>query len=118
MSRAADVLVLRCLAFPKTNLEKPGYLAQCIDLDLAVWRPTIRDAMRELDEQIAGYLEMVHSKQELDQLVPRRAPLFPDRARYHAVAIVAALPRILRSFSLSIFDKEVSREELFQGAGA
>lgn len=118
MSRSEDVVVLRCLVFPRQNTGRSGYLAQCIDLDLTVWRPTVDGAIRHLTEQIQGYIETIQSEEDFDMLVPRRSPIFPDQIRYYTIALLHALPRIWKYFSSSIFNRSISRNEVIEGVGA
>lgn len=117
MSLPEDIVVVRCVAFPSRSEGKPGYLAQCIDLDLAVWRPTLEQAKEQLEEQIIGYAETIESEEEFNQLIPRQAPLIPDRARYHMIAFSFALPKIWQRFSASMFDQRIPRTRNPQGVG-
>jgi hypothetical protein len=53
-----EELVVRCFAVP----HKDGVIARCIDLDLAVIRPTLAEARRELEHQISGYVKAVATR--------------------------------------------------------
>lgn len=118
MSHAEDVIVLRCYALPRMHQGELGFQAQCIDLDLTVWRPTLDDARRQLEIQISGYLRTIRSEEEFEQLIPRRSPFFPDRLRYHLVALLYELPALWRRISASLFEQRIRRDQVLQGAGA
>lgn len=118
MSRSEDVLVLRCLAYPKSQRNEPGYLAQCIDLDLTVWRPDLEESVDALNEQIVGYFDSIQTKNEFEQLVPRPAPFFPYRARYYSFVLLGAIPVLLSRLSSTIYEWSRPRDELLQRVGA
>ncbi len=116
MSKRKAPLVLRCVSYSGNNLETPGYFAECIDLNLMVWRPSMREAINELNQQLIGYLESMESEEEFEQLVLRKAPFYPSRARYHFCALKRAIPGISQMFPPSLYDMPVSREHIAEGA--
>jgi hypothetical protein len=118
-TRTPRELVFRCIAYPHTLESVPGYYAQCIDLDLMVWRPTFQDARHELGEQIRGYIESIHSKQDFENLVPRKAPFWPYRVRYHlAAALRQAIPRPRLEMRKGSFEWELLSSEICQATPA
>jgi hypothetical protein len=65
-----EIIEVRCFAFPHDG----QVIARCIDLDLAVVRPTLAQARQELEHQISGYLDAVLSRGWRDR-ISRPAPL-------------------------------------------
>lgn len=75
--KCGELLRLRCFYYK----DGPNYVAECIDLDLAVERSTAVEAVRELQIAMYGYLSSVFDGQSVKGLVPRRSPL-SHRIRY------------------------------------
>ena len=111
MNSVGTPLVLRCIAYPGRNLDEEGYYGHCIDLDLMVFRPKIEDAMAEIEEQILGYFDNIHSLEEFNALVPRPAPFWPHRGRYHFVALTRAVPAAWRALNSTLYDRAISQNE-------
>jgi len=116
MGAAEDRIVLRCIVYPGENEGQRGYFAQCIDLDLLVWRPREDAAMEALEEQIKGYLNAATDLGKFASLVPRPAPFFPDRLQYHAVALAKAIPRLWRRFPYSLYERPIPPDMISQAA--
>ena len=72
-------ITVRCFALPHGD----QVMAKCIDLDLAVVRPTVADARRELRNQITSYLATVGARGWADML-SRPAPL-SDRVLFNTL---------------------------------
>jgi predicted RNase H-like HicB family nuclease len=77
---------LRCIIERKGDL----YLAECIDLDIAVTADSLEAAQKGLMDAIQGYLESVFSLGEQDRMIPRPAPI-SHRIRYYLSAIPGLL---------------------------
>lgn len=89
--QCGEVLRLRCFYYRDGS----KYVAECIDLDLAVERDTAADAVGELQVAMYGYLEAVFDGQSIKGLVPRPSPL-SHRIRYHLEHFKASLSYRLR----------------------
>jgi len=91
-------IVFRCMAFPSIEGGRSGYSAVCIDLTLATWRPTYKEARRSLQEAVHGYVETVcatatrEEQTDLRRALLRPAPFWPYRLQYHAIRIFHWLP--------------------------
>ena len=71
-------LVLRAF----TYRTKRGYVAECIDLNLATQGATEAEAISKLQVAMFGYLDTVFDGTSTDGLVLRPSPLW-NRIRYH-----------------------------------
>jgi predicted RNase H-like HicB family nuclease len=65
------------------------YIAECIDLDVAVSRQTPEEAQAELRDAMKGYLETVLAGDPAG-LLPRKSP-FSHRLRFRLMSLQAAL---------------------------
>ena len=92
-------LVFRCVAFPGSNDGNRGYYAECIDANILVWRPTQHEAVHQMNEALYGFLEAAakasESHDEFHELIDRPSPL-GNKARYHGIALLLAIPGIWR----------------------
>lgn len=62
----------------------------CVDLDLAVERPSLDDAIQAINQQTVGYLRTVcetNDQASLAYLLPRPAPL-RDRLMYKLICVI------------------------------
>ena len=78
--------VFRCYV---SHYEEGGYIAECIDLDIAARGESAYKAFQSLTEAITGYLAVAF-RGDTEGLVPRRSP-WRSRLRYHLFALRAAL---------------------------
>jgi hypothetical protein len=98
-------VTLRSIITPSNG----SYLAECVDLNLIVQRPTPEEAAESLESAMIGYIQSVldnkQAKVELSEtgqvagLLPRKSPL-KRRVRYHAYCLLAALMGSDRHFQL------------------
>lgn len=103
--RTTRTLTLRGLVYPDND----AYIAECIDLNIMVRRPSAENAARSLFDAVNGYLETVLSEKsdfqqfiehgKVDGLIPRPSP-FPSRLRYHAYCFKAVLKGNERNFQI------------------
>jgi len=71
--------------------EKSGlYVAECIDLDLAVKARKQNMAMRELRDAVLGYVKVAVESGTDSELIPRLSPL-SHRLHYYAIMIACRL---------------------------
>jgi hypothetical protein len=76
------------------------FLAECVDLNLMVIRPTAEAAARSLEDAMTGYLETVFEKpDQIEGLYPRPSPL-SRRLKYHWHCMLAALSGNKRAFRI------------------
>lgn len=95
-SRPRGTVRVRCFAYPARNDDgAPGWYAVCLDLDLTTWRPTFPQAKKTLNESVRGYFECIRSPEELRDLVPRPAPLWPYHFQYYGITALVALSRFV-----------------------
>jgi len=69
-----------------------GYIAECIDLNLAVFRPTPEGAIAELKQAMRGYLELALGGCPAE-LIPRRSPL-SHRLRFLLMQVRSMFPQM------------------------
>lgn len=81
---------LRCFVYRSAG----KYIAECIDLDLAVEEKTIQRAITSLNEAIDGYIK-VAVEGDSTGLLPRRSPL-RNRLMYHGVAVLVFVLKLFR----------------------
>lgn len=91
-------IVLRCYSWPT----KEGFLAECIDLDIIVRRPTARQAYDALNEAVFGHLKAAWEQGWLEELVPRKSP-FRRRLLYHLRYLYAALCQLKSAVASSFY---------------
>lgn len=93
-SRKRRDMTLRCYVYKRGD----HYLAECIDLDIAVVRDSVADARKELEAAVLGYVLTVFEgagegaleSGAVDDLIPRPSP-WSHRAHYHFLLLRAAL---------------------------
>jgi hypothetical protein len=94
-----EAFVLRCLVYPSGDF----YIAECIDLDIAIKRATAQSAAEELKHSISGYIKTVFEgasdRHGIKGLLPRKSPR-SHRLRYHGYCALAALSGARRKFML------------------
>lgn len=83
-------LHLRCYAVGKGD----RVYAHCIDLHLAVIRPTLEEAIAELQSMIESYLSVVVQQGCPRHLLYRRSGL-SHRTRYYAIMLLARACRLI-----------------------
>src|SRR5713226_7603421 len=71
-------VALRCFLYRR----KPGFIAECIDLDLLSQGNTPEEAIARLQEAMFSYLDVAFEGKCVLGLVPRPSP-FSHRARYY-----------------------------------
>ncbi len=79
------------------------WIAVCIDLNLAVERPTWEEALKAIRQQARGYVDTVletEDKDSISYLLPRPAP-WKDHLIYH-VACVAIFVRQLKKWFICL----------------
>ena len=69
-----------------------GYVAECIDLDIAAEGSSIDAAIAGLQDAMSGYLAVVFEG-DTEGLIPRLSPL-SSRLRYHLVRLKDSLRRL------------------------
>jgi len=75
------------------------WLAECLDLDLLTKRPTQREALQALINEIKLYLESAIEFGKFDLLVPRPAPA-SHWLNYYTASIVDEARRVLNGVGL------------------
>jgi hypothetical protein len=105
-TKISEPVVLRCYAYRR--LDGKVY-AECIDLDIAVVRDTMKEAIRSLDNAVWGHLQAAASQGWLDELVPRPSPL-ANRLRYRLLMLVFVLSVFFKGIaaSFSFYTQKVS----------
>ena len=74
----AEPIILRCFAYRGRG----GYYAECVDLDILVWRETLQEAIEDLNEAIEGHVSTAAAHGWLPAMLKRPSP-WTHRARYH-----------------------------------
>ena len=95
----------RCLRFYGRRTFHGTWKAVCIDLDLAVERPTREEAIQAIYEQVCGYVKAVldtEDKDSLSYLLHRPAP-WQDHMAFKVISVLC-WPRILRRWLLSCIE--------------
>lgn len=99
-AEAERKVVLRCYAVK----EREHYYGECIDLDIAVSRDSLAEAVDALNEAIEGHIQGIVERGWDGTLIPRPSPL-RNRLRYHLLFALAAL-QSWRAQSYSFYSKE------------
>jgi len=94
-------LVFRCMVYPRLQVARLDFVAECIDLDIIVIGSTQRAAQESLHEAVRGYLR-VAAQGDTKGLIPRPSP-WNHRLKYHLFALRAALSNGTRTFLVSDF---------------
>ena len=86
-------ITLRCFA---ERLPDGQWQAFCIDINVAAQAPSKELAKKKLDAMVEDYVSDLNGvdSDHFDDLFPRLAPL-PIRARYHRIALMFGLYRLL-----------------------
>jgi len=90
------VIVLRCYAYRRWR--DGAFYAECIDLDIAVVRDSMKAAVEALNDAVIGHVEAAAEQGWLNDLVPRPSP-FPKRAQYHLLMILFTLGSLFREYA-------------------
>lgn len=97
--KCGELLRLRCFYYKDGS----RFVAECVDLDLSVERPTAEEAVRELQIAMYGYLTSAFDGQDIRGLVPRRSPL-SHRLRYRWENIKARLSYGAKKYPSTVVD--------------
>jgi len=95
---------IRCIVWH----EGGAYLAECIDLDIAVRGKSECDVQQKLMDALKSYLSVAMTG-DTEGLVPRRPAPLLRRLRYHMlVALAAIISTARRSFRLMELSSELN----------
>lgn len=90
-----DQLSFRCMVFPRGN----GYIAECIDLNLASFRLTPEQARAHLEESVCSYLELAWEG-DPSGLIPRPSPAL-HKLRYRLLQLKSVFQNVSWNFLTS-----------------
>ncbi len=77
--------IFRCMVFSHDH----GYIAESIDLNLALFRDSPEEAAKELEKTMAGYVDVVCNG-DITGLIPRRSP-FSHRLRFSLLLLKSVI---------------------------
>jgi hypothetical protein len=99
----------RC--FIRENRKEKAFDAVCIDLNLVDRRESAEEAISAMIENIGSYLEVAYEHNEVDQLIPRPAPL-SDQLYYRWLLVKSFLAPSRKALSTRIFSIPVQKEKI------
>ncbi len=101
-------IVLRNYAY--TRRDKKVY-AECIDLDIAVVRDSMQEAVEALNDAVVGYLKTAASQGWYEELIPRPSP-FRNRLKYHINTLLFHLEGTFRSMreNIKVYSNTVTND--------